>query len=46
MTTKSAEAILCTCGHEHAVGKKCGAIISGTPMLNYCPCPSATPHPA
>jgi len=49
MTTKSeksesAARELCSCGHQHARGEKCGAIVSGTPMLNYCPCPGCTPN--
>jgi len=35
---------LCSCGHFHARGKRCGAIVSGTPMLQYCECPSCTPN--
>jgi len=38
MSTASSKE-LCTCGHEHGRNETCGAIISGTPMLNYCPCP-------
>ncbi len=38
-----AERKMCSCGHTHARGVKCGAIVSGTPMINYCPCPGCTP---
>ncbi len=38
--TKTAE--LCTCGHLHAKGERCGAIVSGAPMLTYCACPGLT----
>lgn len=34
---------LCSCGHKHARGQRCGAVVSGTPMLTYCECPSCTP---
>jgi hypothetical protein len=37
----SNEVVLCTCGHEHARGEKCGAVVSGVPMLTYCACPGA-----
>ncbi len=41
-TTKTkAEVILCTCGHEHARGEKCTAVVSGWPLLNLCVCPGA-----
>lgn len=42
-TTKTkGEPVACTCGHTHGRGERCGAIVSGTPMVNYCQCPGAT----
>ena len=41
---KANEPQLCSCGHVHAREEKCGAIVSGTPMLNFCPCPTCTPN--
>ncbi len=38
----STEAQLCTCGHVHAAGRKCEAIVSGSPMLTRCVCPGLT----
>lgn len=40
----SAEKLLCSCGHQHARGEKCGAVVSGTPMITYCQCPGGTPN--
>jgi len=41
--TNGKEKELCSCGHKHARGEKCGAIVSGTPMLTFCGCPGCTP---
>ncbi len=40
-TTRSREVVMCTCGHEHARGEKCTAVVSGWPLLNLCVCPGA-----
>lgn len=42
MATKNAEPQMCTCGHVHRKDERCTAVISGTPMLNYCVCPGLT----
>lgn len=49
MTDKKARAVpgerlLCSCGHVHARDEKCGAVVSGTPMLTYCVCTGCTPN--
>jgi hypothetical protein len=36
------EAAMCTCGHVHAPGEKCTAVVSGAPVLTYCVCPGLT----
>jgi hypothetical protein len=33
---------MCTCGHVHGRGQRCGAVVSGTPMLTTCQCPGLT----
>lgn len=40
MSPKS-EPIMCTCGHVHERGKRCGAVVSGWPLLTHCECPGA-----
>lgn len=42
--TTASEQLLCSCGHVHARGEPCKAIMSGTPMLNYCKCTGCTPN--
>lgn len=36
--------LLCSCGHVHARGEKCTAIVSGSPVLTYCVCTGCTPN--
>jgi len=35
---------LCSCGHVHARGQLCGAVVSGSPNLTYCQCPGCLPN--
>lgn len=35
---------LCSCGHFHGRKETCGAVVSGSPMLQLCPCPGCTPN--
>ena len=34
----ASEPKLCSCGHLCVPGKKCEAIISGSPVLTFCTC--------
>ena len=36
--------LLCSCGHVHARGEKCTAIVSGSPVLTHCVCTGCTPN--